>query len=120
MWQWIRENPATIIISVILFAALATIAVKLIKDKKQGKSSCGAGCKNCALCGKCHGGCASPEEQQRMTEEAKQRLAAKEAARKAVKDAAASADFAAKTAQKSAEEQADLSQEKSADHSAEK
>ncbi len=117
MWQWIRNNPATIIISVILFTALAAIAVKLIKDKKQGKSSCGAGCKNCALCGKCHGGCASPEEQQRMTEEAKQRLAAKEAARKAAKEAAESA---AKTAEKSAEEQADLSQEKSADHSAEK
>ena len=94
MWQWIRDNLATIIISVILFAGLAAIAVKVIKDKKQGKSSCGAGCKSCALCGKCHGGCASPEEQQRMMEEAKQRLAAKEAARKAAKEAAEKANGA--------------------------
>lgn len=97
MWQWIRNNPATIIISVILFAALAAIAVKLIKDKKQGQSSCGAGCKSCALCGKCHGGCVSPEEQKKMMEEAKQRLAAKEAARQAAKAAATAQQEAQQT-----------------------
>ena len=97
MWQWIRNNPATIIISVILFAEPAAIAVKLIKDKKQGKSSCGAGCKSCALCGKCHGGCVSPEEQQKMMEEAKQRLAAKEAARQAAKAAATAQQEAQQT-----------------------
>ena len=129
MWQWLRDNLATIVISLILFAARAAIAVKVIKDKKQGKSSCGAGCKSCALCGKCHGGCASPEERQRMMEEAKQRLAAKEAARKAAKEAAEAAEKTAeketaeaaeKAAKKTAEVQADLSREKSADSGAEK
>ena len=109
MWQWIRDNSATIIISVILFAGLAAIAVKLIKDKKQGKSSCGAGCKSCALCGKCHGGCASPEEREKMMREAKQRLAEKEAARNAAKAAAKAADG-----------QADPSQEKSTNNGTEK
>ena len=53
MKQWLTENISTVIIAVILLAALTAIAVKLIRNKKQGKSSCGCGCKNCALSGKC-------------------------------------------------------------------
>lgn len=55
MWKWLTENLATVIIAVILLAALTAIAVKLIRNKKQGKSSCGCGCKNCVLSGKCRG-----------------------------------------------------------------
>jgi hypothetical protein len=28
----------------------------MIRDKKAGKSSCGCGCANCAMAGKCHSG----------------------------------------------------------------
>ena len=59
MKQWLTENISTVIIAVILLAALTAIAVKLIRNKKQGKSSCGCGCKNCALSGKCR--CAPSE-----------------------------------------------------------
>ena len=59
MKQWLTENISTVIIAVILLAALTAIAVKLIRNKKQGKSSCGYGCKNCALSGKCR--CAPSE-----------------------------------------------------------
>ena len=48
-------NMGTIIISIILFAIIAAIAVKTVKDKKTGKSSCGCGCSSCAMseaCGK--------------------------------------------------------------------
>lgn len=59
MWKWLVNNLSTIIIAAVLLGALLAIAIKLIKDKKRGKSSCGCNCKGCALCGKCHGGCAS-------------------------------------------------------------
>lgn len=55
MWKWLSENISTVIIAAILLVALTAIAVKLIKNKKQGKSSCGCGCKGCALCEKCCG-----------------------------------------------------------------
>lgn len=42
------------IIILILAAIVAGIAVKMVKDKKAGKSSCGCGCANCALRGECH------------------------------------------------------------------
>lgn len=57
MWNWLSENWATIVVSIVFFGLLIAIAIKLIKDKKQGKSSCGCACKGCAMCGKCHGGC---------------------------------------------------------------
>ena len=59
MWKWLTENISTVIIAVILLAVLTAIAVRLIRNKKQGKSSCGCGCKNCALSGKCR--CAPSE-----------------------------------------------------------
>ena len=39
---------------IILIAAVALIIYTLIKDKKEGRSSCGHGCQNCAMHGKCH------------------------------------------------------------------
>ena len=49
MLAWISENIATIIICVILLAA---VIGKMVRDKKKGKSSCG--CANCAMNGSCH------------------------------------------------------------------
>lgn len=44
----------TIIISLILIIVVAAIIIKLIKDKKNGKSSCGCNCDSCPLSGSCH------------------------------------------------------------------
>lgn len=44
----------TLIVGLVVAAVLAAAAVKLIKDKRNGKSGCGCGCKNCAMAGKCH------------------------------------------------------------------
>ena len=52
---WIINNIGTIITLIILFAIVALIIRHIKKDKAQGKSSCGCGCANCALHGKCHG-----------------------------------------------------------------
>ena len=47
-------NPASWIILALVVAALVFVIVKMIKDKKAGKTTCGCGCKNCAMNGKCH------------------------------------------------------------------
>ena len=55
MWSWLQDNIGTIVVCALLAVALGAIAVKMIKDRMQGRSSCGCGCSNCAMQGKCHG-----------------------------------------------------------------
>ena len=54
MLNWIVNNLATILISLGLLLIVAAIVVKLVKDKKKGKSSCGCNCDYCAMAGSCH------------------------------------------------------------------
>ena len=50
MLAWLSENIGTILIVAVLLAIVAAIVVKLARDKKQGKSTCGCSCPGC------HGG----------------------------------------------------------------
>jgi len=45
---------ATIIISIILAAIIGLIIYNMYRKKKQGKSTCGCGCSNCAASDICH------------------------------------------------------------------
>lgn len=54
MLNWLIGNIATIIISLVLILIITSVIYKIIKDKKQGKSSCGCNCANCAMAGSCH------------------------------------------------------------------
>jgi hypothetical protein len=54
MFSWIYENLATILISAALIAICAAIIVSKVRARRQGKSSCGCGCSNCAMNGTCH------------------------------------------------------------------
>ncbi len=54
MLQWISTNIGTILISLLLLASVALIIRSMMRDKKQGKSSCGGNCAGCAACGACH------------------------------------------------------------------
>ena len=54
MLNWIANNIATILISLGLLIIVFAIIVKLVKDKKTGKSSCGCNCAHCAMAGSCH------------------------------------------------------------------
>ena len=47
MFAWLAENLGTIVISAVLLAIVAAIVIYLIRQKKQGKSTCGAGCAHC-------------------------------------------------------------------------
>ncbi len=54
MLQTIAENAGTILISLALVAVSAGIIIRLRRDKKEGKSSCGGSCGCCPMSGSCH------------------------------------------------------------------
>ncbi|MBR4979635.1 MAG: FeoB-associated Cys-rich membrane protein [Clostridia bacterium] len=54
MISWIIDNLSTIIISLILLSIVSVISVKLIKDKRRGKSACGCNCASCPMSASCH------------------------------------------------------------------
>ncbi len=59
MLEWIQSNVANIVVVTILVAVTAAIIVKMIRDRKAGKSSCGGDCSRCA--GACHCHCQPPK-----------------------------------------------------------
>ena len=54
MLQWIGANLGTILVCLVLLAIITFIIVYLVRQKKQGKSSCGCNCAHCAMHGSCH------------------------------------------------------------------
>ena len=54
MLLWLQENLSTILISAGLLLVVIAIIRSMVRDKKQGKSSCGANCAHCAMGGTCH------------------------------------------------------------------
>ena len=53
MLAWLAANLGTIVVTLLLIGIVTAIIVKMVKDKKQGKGSCGCGCEHCAMHGKC-------------------------------------------------------------------
>ena len=49
MLGWLSANLGTIIVSIILLLILSAAVMKIIKDRKNGRNSCGCGCANCAM-----------------------------------------------------------------------
>lgn len=47
-------NLGTLITGIILFSVIALIVAGLVRNKKNGKSSCGCGCEHCPNSGNCH------------------------------------------------------------------
>ncbi len=54
MLTGIIDNAGTIMVSVLLIGLVALIVIRMRKDKKQGKSSCGASCGCCPMASACH------------------------------------------------------------------
>ena len=54
MFQWIGENAGTVVVSIALIALVTGIVIRMRKDKKQGKSSCGCNCGCCPMASSCH------------------------------------------------------------------
>ncbi len=55
MLEWIKDNIGTIIVGAALVLLIAFIIVRMVKNKKQGKSACGCGCSDCAMKASCKG-----------------------------------------------------------------
>ena len=53
MITWITANIGTILVTLVLILMVAGIIRSMIKDKKQGKSSCGGNCAHCKMCAGC-------------------------------------------------------------------
>ena len=54
MMQWLSATIGTILIGGALLAVVLLIVRYLLRQRKAGKSSCGAGCAHCAMHGQCH------------------------------------------------------------------
>lgn len=54
MLEWIGQNIPTIVAVAVLTCVVALIIIGMIKDKKQGKHSCGSSCSCCPMSDKCH------------------------------------------------------------------
>ena len=54
MISFLSANIGTIVVVLILAAVVGLVIFKMIKNKKEGKSSCGCGCSDCAMKGECH------------------------------------------------------------------
>ena len=54
MLHWLADNLPTILISGVLLLVVIAIIINLRRRKKQGISSCGCNCANCAMHGACH------------------------------------------------------------------
>lgn len=54
MVNFIYSNISTIIIGIVLAAIVGMVIVKMIRDKKKGKSSCGGSCAGCPSNCDCH------------------------------------------------------------------
>lgn len=54
MLQWIAANIATILVCIVLILTVGLVIRYLVRQKKQGRSSCGCNCASCAMRGACH------------------------------------------------------------------
>lgn len=54
--SWLLNNISTIIICIVLIAVIVAIISYIVKNIRQGKTSCGCGCKSCAMKDSCHSG----------------------------------------------------------------
>ena len=51
--KWLIENWTTLLVIAAIAALVALIIVKMVRDRRAGKSSCGCGCASCPMSGSC-------------------------------------------------------------------
>ena len=54
MFQAIVENAGTVLVSLLLAGLVTLIVIRLRRDRKQGKASCGCSCGCCPMASSCH------------------------------------------------------------------
>ncbi len=51
---FLKMNLGTIAVGIAVLALLAAVARKMLRDRKQGRTSCGCNCAHCPSAGMCH------------------------------------------------------------------
>ena len=54
MLEFLKQNAANIAVGAVVFGIFAAVVVKLARDHKNHKSSCGCGCEGCPGYKMCH------------------------------------------------------------------
>lgn len=54
MLDFLISNGSTILVGAVVLAVIVLVAAKMIRDKRNGKSSCGCNCGDCPSNGACH------------------------------------------------------------------
>lgn len=54
----------TFIVLIVVAAIVAAVVLKMVKDKKSGKSGCGKNCSCCQMAGMCHSPSHKPKTKQ--------------------------------------------------------
>ena len=66
MLEFLQNNWGSLLVGAIVLAVAVLIVVKLVRDRKAGRFSCGGNCGscggNCGSCGACSGHCAGCKE----------------------------------------------------------
>ena len=52
--DWLIANIGSILVGVVVLAVVALVIALMVREKKQGKSSCGNSCASCPMAGTCH------------------------------------------------------------------
>lgn len=55
MLEWIGKNLGTIIVLALIIVGVVSVIRSMIKEKKNGGSSCSCGCSSCSMNGSCCG-----------------------------------------------------------------
>lgn len=53
--EFLTENLGTAVVLCAVIALVTFLVIKLVKDKKEGKSSCSCGCSACPMSKECQG-----------------------------------------------------------------
>ena len=56
MLEFLQNNWGSLVVGAVVLAVVVLIIVKLVKDRKAGKFTCGG---NCGSCGACKGHCSA-------------------------------------------------------------
>ncbi len=63
MLEFLQQNWGSLLVGAIVLAVVVLIVIKLVRDKKAGRYTCGGNCGSCGACsghcsecGACHGG----------------------------------------------------------------
>ena len=56
MMNWLSVNGTSLVVGLLVAAIVAAVIVKMVRDKKQHKSTCGCSCSGCPGASYCHKG----------------------------------------------------------------